>query len=78
LCDVFGNAVGMVTAKTAGGSGVESYGMALPADVLRTFLARHLAEKGLAPPRPSAVGLEWDQVDRLVSPSVLMVLRAPR
>lgn len=76
LCDVNGNAVGMVTAKTVGGSGVESYGMAIPAEVLRQFLAKHgPADQHPAAPRKADKVLEWDEVDRLTTPSVLMVSR---
>jgi S1-C subfamily serine protease len=78
LCDVYGNAVGMVAAKSYGGVGVDSYGMALPSDVLRRFLARHLPpDQPLAPPRKAQRPLEWEEVAPQVSPSVMMVFRGP-
>lgn len=76
LCDVYGNAVGMVTAKSVGRAGVESYGMALPADVLRRFVLKHVRPQDMPAPKTAPKPLEWNQVDRLVSPSVLMILRA--
>jgi S1-C subfamily serine protease len=74
LCNTSGQVVGMVTAKSANAFGVDSYGMAIPADTLSQFLSAHL-------PRYSAIAdtaeteLPWDAVDRLVSPSVLTVLK---
>lgn len=76
LCDAYGNAVGMVTAKSYGGVGVDSYGMALPAEVLREFLAKHLpAGYALPPPRPTQKPREWEDIAPQVSPAVMMILR---
>ncbi|HUT12374.1 MAG TPA: trypsin-like peptidase domain-containing protein [Thermoguttaceae bacterium] len=76
LCDSSGNVVGMVTAKSLGGFGVDSYGMALPAEILLTFLREHLPKtRHPVPPRKSATPLPWDEIDRLVGSSVLMVVQ---
>jgi S1-C subfamily serine protease/thioredoxin-related protein len=72
LCDRQGHVIGMVTAKTSG-HGVESYGMAQPADVLNAFLSKRL--RGYKPPDfPPGAALEWDEVDSRVSGSVLMIV----
>jgi len=76
LCDTSGNVVGMVTAKSFGGFGVDSYGMAMPAEILLEFLREHLPKtRRPVPPRRSPMPLPWDQIDSLVGPSVLMVVR---
>ena len=76
LCDAHGNVVGMVTAKSYGGLGVESYGMALPAELLREFLAKYLpAGHELPPPRPGHQTQEWEDIAPQVSPAVMMILR---
>lgn len=75
-----GRVIGMVTAKTVGGLGVDSYGVAVPATDLQTFLKKHLPGFELASPGESANGesgprYEWEQVDEQVAPGVLMVLK---
>lgn len=75
LCDAAGNVVGMVTAKSFTGRNIDSYGMALPAAELEDFLRKHLNDYAATAARDKP--MEWDEVDRLVSPSVLMVLKAP-
>jgi S1-C subfamily serine protease len=75
LCDKHGNVIGMITAKT-GGFGVDSYGMAIPAVDLIAFLDAKLpasAERASEIAAPAAQ--EWNEVDQLVSPSVLMILK---
>ncbi|MBL8798898.1 MAG: trypsin-like peptidase domain-containing protein, partial [Planctomycetia bacterium] len=74
LCDIHGNVIGMVTAKTGASRTFESYGMAIPAKDLEGFLTKHLKsyKSGVASRKP----LKWDQVDRQVSPSVLMILNS--
>ena len=76
LCDVRGHVVGMVTAKSRGGYGVDSYGMAIPITPLREFLTQNLPSKakGLFLNSKGRT-MEWVDVDRLVSPSVLMIIR---
>lgn len=66
-----GQVIGMVTAKI-GGVGVDSYGMALPADFLVDFLTRHLP--GFSPVELDGTEREWDEVDSQVSGSILMVV----
>lgn len=75
-----GRVIGMVTAKTVGGAGVDSYGVAIPANDLQTFLAQHLPGYVSTSPSEPAAGdgegrLEWEQVDERVAPAVLMVLK---
>lgn len=76
LCNTRGEVVGIVTAKSRGGASVESYGLALPADQVSAFLAKHLPD--FQRPEPAAAdqpAAEWDEIDRAVSPSVLMLLQ---
>ncbi len=76
LCDQYGRVVGMVTAKSGLSQNVDSYGMALPANVLHAFLEKSLP--GWTPlVMENTDRLEWDEVDRAVSSSVLMVVKKP-
>jgi serine protease Do len=75
LCNGRGDVVGMVTAKSITGYGVDSYGMAIPAPQLLQFLRRHLPAYAAQPSRQYATELDWEAVDRRVSPAVLMVLK---
>jgi tetratricopeptide (TPR) repeat protein len=75
LCDSRGNVVGMVTAKTSA-FGVDSYGMALPADELLKFLDANLPYDASRPEAAeSDEPLSWDRVDQKVSPAVLMIMK---
>ncbi len=78
LCDKHGKVVGMVTAKSLASERVDSYGMALPAETLVDFLTTNLPGYSYTEPASSSDQLEWDQVDRQVSPSVLMVMKVSR
>jgi S1-C subfamily serine protease len=73
LLDACGNVVGMVTAKSGTGRTVDSYGLALPGAELDTFLLKHLPGHQTNP--PATEKMEWKDIDRLVSPSVVTVLR---
>jgi S1-C subfamily serine protease len=73
LCDSSGNVVGMVTAKSFGFGNIESYGMALPASELIAFLRQNV--KGYQPSSGVEKPLPWKELDRRVSPSVVMVLK---
>jgi S1-C subfamily serine protease len=74
LCDRQGRVLGMVTAKSSISQDVDSYGMAIPADVLQSFLRSHIP--GWRPASDaSPAALEWDEIDRAVSASVLMVVK---
>jgi S1-C subfamily serine protease len=73
LCDAYGNVVGIVTAKV-GGAGLDSYGMALPAKDLESFLRKYVNDYKAA--EPSAQKKAWNEVDKEVSPSVVMILQA--
>lgn len=70
LCDAFGTIIGLVNARSFGG-----YGMALPGQDIDPFLRKHL--KDYKPDAPSTKKIGWDDVDRIVSPSVVMILKAP-
>jgi YD repeat-containing protein len=63
----------MITAKSFSGGRIDSYGMALPAQDLEAFLKKHLKE--YKPASGEKTRLAWNEVDRLVSASVLMVLK---
>lgn len=74
LCDRYGNVVGLVTAKSLSGFGIDSYGMALPASAVRDFLEKHLP--GHKAQESGAEELPWDEIDRRIAPSVVMVLKS--
>ncbi|MGB8010447.1 MAG: hypothetical protein WCF68_02455 [Terriglobales bacterium] len=65
----------MVTLKTRLGSFEDSYGMAIPAERLRTFLAGHLrADAGKLPTSPANAGsLKTDDLYKRVAPSVVYI-----
>ena len=73
LCNSAGSVVGMVTARTLAGSDVDSYGMAIPAQTVETFLRRYIPRYESATPLDVSGG--WDQVDAAVNRSVLRVLK---
>ena len=76
LCDSHGNVVGMVTAKSLSTFDTESYGMALPAANLKKFLAKHLPKDCPLPAAATSTKrLEWDEIDRMVGGSVLMIVK---
>jgi S1-C subfamily serine protease len=76
LCDVQGNVIGMITAKIGGGAALDSYGMAIPAAELDSFLADVLpADSKRGEPGPAQEGSTWAQVDAAISPSVLMIVK---
>ncbi|MCA9270950.1 MAG: trypsin-like peptidase domain-containing protein, partial [Planctomycetales bacterium] len=73
LCDSSGQVIGMVTAKSDVGFGVDSYGMAQPAAKLQAFLSAHLPEVKINSSPPDR-RMQWDEVDRQVSGAVLMIV----
>ena len=74
LVNPHGEVVGMVTAKSVGGDGVDSYGMAIPSKELIEFMKKNVPQ--YAPSNPStAATLPWEQIDPVVSPSVMMILK---
>ncbi len=75
LCDKRGLVVGLVSAKTLGGDGVGSYGMARPTNVVADFLKEHLPGFKPASGQGAAKLPEWSDVDALVSPSVVMIIK---
>jgi S1-C subfamily serine protease len=74
LIDVFGNVAGMITAKSFSDERVDSFGMAITGPELGGFLRRHLP--AYKPPPAGKEKMEWEDVDRLVSGSVLRILEA--
>ena len=78
LCDMHGQVVGIVSAKSTSQGGNDSYGMALPAEVAIAYLKEHLPgyKDPAAKDAPKLEG--WDKVDALVSPSVLMIVKKIR
>jgi len=76
LCDTAGRVIGMVTAKSTNSDTVDSYGLALPVDVVRAFLEERLP--GVKPQgqhravRPNG----WEEVNDRVAPSVVMIVRS--
>lgn len=74
LCNKRGQVVGIVTAKTRSGGAVDSYGMVIPTSDILRYLTRVLPDYRPAPPREGP-RLEWNEVDELVSPSVVRVLK---
>jgi S1-C subfamily serine protease len=73
LCDQAGNVVGMISAKSFAVGAIESYGMAIPAQDLDAFLKKNLKE--YKPVAAATQKLAWNEVDALVSPAVMMVLK---
>ena len=57
---------------------MDSYGIAVAAEALDRFLSRHLKPKEYRswPPLPQKI--DWAEMDRQVSPSVVLVLKGPR
>jgi S1-C subfamily serine protease len=75
LCDRQGRVLGMVTAKSSISQDVDSYGMAIPSDVLQQFLQSHIPDWRPAPAAAAPASMEWDEIDRAVSGAVLMVVK---
>ncbi len=77
LCNAQGLVVGMVTAKSAGGGRVDSYGMAIPVDKLRQFLSEHVLLPQTAGRSTTARmgSQQWAKLDRIVSPAILPIIR---
>jgi S1-C subfamily serine protease/thioredoxin-related protein len=75
LCDKRGLVVGLVSAKTLSGEGVGSYGMARPTNIVADFLKAHLPGFKPSTGQGAAKLPEWSDVDALVSPSVVMILK---
>lgn len=73
LCDYAGNVVGMVSRKTNAGTWTESYGKAIPSNELAEFLRTHLND--YRSPVIHEKTVTPAEVDKLVSPAVLMVLK---
>jgi hypothetical protein len=73
LCNNKGECIGLITAKSGGGFGVDSYGMARPGMALQKYLEDHLPN--YAPPDTADEDLEWDKIYQHVSASVLMIVK---
>ncbi|MDX1944691.1 MAG: trypsin-like peptidase domain-containing protein [Pirellulaceae bacterium] len=74
LCNTLGNVVGMVTAKTTNTQLEDSYGLAIPAEVLLEFMDAHLPADA---PRadPNEAEEPWTAVARKMTTSVLMIVK---
>lgn len=77
LCDTRGNVVGMIVARDLRDADVDGNGngLAAPAADLCDFVKKHIKDFRPAPPRTAKVG--WDEVDRTVSASLLLILKVP-
>jgi S1-C subfamily serine protease len=75
LCDAYASVVGMVTAKTFASATVESYGKAIPAADLLDFVRRNIKE--YKPAASNVDRMPWVDVNHIVEPSVVMILKAP-
>lgn len=77
LLDSNGAVIGIVSAKSFGGFGaIESYGLAIPAPVVEAFLKKHL--KTYQPGEAPTQKIDWQELNRRVSPSVFMVMSASK
>jgi serine protease Do len=65
LCDTAGRVIGMVTAKSSNSETVDSYGLALPVDVVRTFLEQTLPGRNAPGQPPSERQAGWEQVNHV-------------
>ncbi len=73
LCNKRGQVIGVVTAKTVGDVGQDSYGLALPNDDVLSFLNKNLPDYSPQGDGGEAEVLGWDEVDARVSPSVMLI-----
>jgi S1-C subfamily serine protease len=76
LLDSHGTVIGMVTEKTWSFGNIESHGLAIPAPDLEAFLKKNL--KDYKPLEGESKSPGWEEINRLASPSVFMVLNAPK
>jgi S1-C subfamily serine protease len=72
LFDTYGAVIGVVSAKSFGFGQIESYGLAIPSPEVEAFLQKHL--KGFQAAEAPPQKIDWQEVNRRSSPSVLMVL----
>jgi serine protease Do len=73
VIDLLGNVVGMASRKSTTSRKFDSYGFAIPVSDLEAFLRKNLQDYTPEPPR--AAKLPSDEVCRIVSPSILMILK---
>ena len=76
LLDSQGAVIGIVSAKSFGFGNIESYGLAIPAPVVEAFLKKHL--KSYQASEAPAQKIDWQELNRRVSPSVFMVMSASK
>jgi hypothetical protein len=78
LCDARGNVIGIVAARTNFnpflGLNQQGYGMAVPCADVTTFLKAQLP--GFRPLDADAKVPNWEEIDRRISPAVVMVLKS--
>lgn len=77
LCDSSGKVIAMVSAKTLSDDKVDSYGLAVPANDLETFMVDSLKGFKPTPPPKMSAKLSWAEVDQQVSNSVLIIFQNP-
>lgn len=76
LIDKMGHVVGVVTAKTGTYALQDSYGLAIPATDVKSFLKEHLPEEASLPkPTRSDEFKNWAEVTKQVQSSVVMILK---
>ena len=75
MCDIRGQVVGLVAAKTGSFGGNDSYGMAIPPKTVATFLKAHLPNFHPAPPDAGKKLGSFGEVYSMVDPSVVMILK---
>lgn len=76
LLDSNGAVIGIVSAKSFGFGNIESYGLAIPAPEVEAFLKKHLKTYQAA--EAPTQKIDWQELNRRVSPSVFMVMSASK
>jgi serine protease Do len=74
LCDRYGRVVGLISARTIGGEDAGSYGMALPTPTVFDFIKPKLPALVAGEKKGPKLD-DWSEVDKVVSPSVVMILK---
>ena len=78
MCDMRGMVVGLVSAKSRLGTKDEdSYGLALPPNVIAKFLSAHVPSFKIGPAIAGKKYSDWNDVYSLVNASTVMILKRP-
>ncbi len=75
LCNKKGQVVGIVAAKTFSARSVQSYGMAIPSEAAIAYLQKNLPGGYKPAPADEVKTGEWEDVDKAVNPSVVMIIK---